>query len=249
MGTSHYLVPVSQTPDAPFIVKPSRMFPWVGIGYPLIVGIGLPGAAWVAAALRGQAVIDSSENLSAQAIILLLQLVALVWGTVHASRLARLRRRLALSVDGVVPPPTEFVNRVQLDDAALYRRDDRTRLVQTLMAGQAWLFRFFDDVSTGDTSFNPSPSSGQVRRSFRERTSPRRGFLTATGLLTLVWAVITVLTVVAISDAGPSDAGLMMVIIALGLVLLALLFAIGGIRNSLETAFRKRILELRGRAG
>ncbi|AXE40060.1 hypothetical protein JS278_02926 [Acidipropionibacterium virtanenii] len=189
--------------------------------------------------------IDSSGYLSAQAVILLLQVSALVWGIVHAARLARVRRRLALSLDDVAPPPPDYINAVQLDDARLYRRDDRTPVVRALVAGLAWVSRFLDDLGRGADDFTPAPSSGQIQQTFNARRSPRRGFVSAICLLTLAWLGLTVLTFGPISDRIPGDASLLIVIVASGAVQLGVLFIIGGVRMSIDSSFRKRIFRLR----
>lgn len=241
MTVPRYLVPVSQTPDAPFIVKPSRIFPWVGIGYPLLVGIVIPGLACLMTFLEGRLLGASTQFLTMTAVLPVVQLIALAWGVVHAARLALVRRRLATSLDGVIMPSPDVVNAVQLDDAALYRRDDRRPTVKKLVHWQSAILRLRDEPGVND-SFPAFPE--ELRRDFQNRQRPRRGLMSATFLLTVAWVGLTFLTFKFGRDYGVHSPYLV-VIVALGVLLMATLLIIAAVRNSIDNALRTRILALR----
>lgn len=226
---------------------PSRVFPWVGIGYPIITMIGIPGIAALMVHLGAghPAFFDDSMYAAVLLILSFIQIVALVWGVVHAARLVGVRRRLAGSLRGIVPPPARYINAVQLDDAAFYRRDDRTAAVRGLVRLQASVLRFLDEFGGSDSDMvSTGPTDAQLRLDFRKRQQPRRGFLASTVLLTIAWAALIVLMFKA-GDWMASTSRALVVIALLGVPLLAVLYTIGGIRNSIDNQFRSRILRLR----
>lgn len=225
---------------------PSRIFPWVGIGYPVLTMILIPGIAILMVYLGGRHPIffEGSIYHTVLVLLVLVQVAALVWGTVHAARLAGVRRRMAGSLEGVVPPPAEYINRVQLDDAAFYRRDDRAPVVQKLAAVQAGLLWFLDDFATDPDQPWTASTDDDQRADFHKRRQPRRAMLASAILLTIVWVGLTVLMFF-VGDWVTSTPGILILITALGLPLLVLLYVIGGLRNSLDNRFRRRIMWLR----
>lgn len=189
-----YLLPVSQTADASSIAMPSRIFPWVGIGYPVTTMVVLPGIGALATYLGAH---------GALLVLPWIQLVALVWGIVHAVRLGAVRHRLA----------------------------------------RIWRF---NDAATPSDEFSPAPTESQIHRDFEERQRPRRGLLPGVQLLTFACLGLTALMLLALgSSAG--IAGAPAAITVLDLLLLAVLYTIAIMRNSLDNRFRARIVELRRR--
>ncbi|WP_114045837.1 hypothetical protein [Acidipropionibacterium virtanenii] len=98
------------------------------------------------------------------------------------------------------------------------------------------------DDSDADAFSWSSPED--LRRVFEDRQRPRKGLMAGTTLLTCLWVVPAWHMLAA---AGPllQLPGSVGAVVGLGVLQIAALFTIAGIRSSIDSRFRKRILELR----
>lgn len=239
-----YLYPLAQHPDAPHLLVPSRLFPWVGFGWALGAFLVLPVLALLAI-MGGQGSRSqggAAVSTAALGIVVGIEALMLAWGAVHAVRLVGLHRRLTASLDRIVAPPAHYLEQVRRADADFARRDERAGAIRLLVVCQAWAGRLVDLFARGGPdSDGPYDAHGRV---FRAAQAPRTAFLTSAIWLSAWWLLLFGFTAVGSPGGLPALPALGFAHFAVSGLLLAELWIIAGVRFSLDRGIRARLRRL-----